>query len=124
MNKRVAVADLLDLKRRLSEDSALHTPSSWDSNISNYSLESSLLDLPAVPEPHEKLGQKHKSDSSFALSELDSLTGSLCHEALKDDTRGSGTTTTSKPAREHTSTAKASLADRCKAAFKHCTARY
>lgn len=95
---------------RLADDSAMPTPSSWDSTLSGYSLESALVDLPAVPDPSEKLGRKLKSENSFGCDELDSMNGSLCQDPAKDEAPAPAIN--SKPARDHSSSAKASLADR------------
>ena len=60
------------------------TPNSWESSLSSYSLESSLIDLPSVPEPPEKSGQRMKSENSFACS-FDSYNDSLGPDISKDD---------------------------------------
>ena len=69
------------------------------------------MDLPAVPEPSEKLGRKLKSENenSFGCSEFDSLNGSLCQELAKDE---APTQAINSKAKDHTSSAKTSLADR------------
>lgn len=76
--------------------------------MSTYSLESALVDLPAVPEPCEKHGRTLKSENSFVCSELDSMNGSLGPDPSRED--HTIPAINSKPAKDHT--AKASLADR------------
>ena len=60
------------------------TPNSWESSLSSYSLESSLVDLPSVPEPLEKSGHRLKSENSFACS-FDSYNDSMGPESSKED---------------------------------------
>lgn len=86
------------------------TPNSWESSLSSYSLESSLVDLPSVPEPPEKSGHRLKSENSFACS-FDSYNDSLCQDSLggREELPARSSKTKSK---DQPSVAKASLADR------------
>ena len=66
------------------ESAKFGTPNSWESSLSSYSLESSLVDLPSVPESQEKSGQRLKSENSFACS-FDSYNDSLGADNSKEE---------------------------------------
>lgn len=85
------------------------TPNSWESSLSSYSLESSLVDLPSVPEPPEKSGHRLKSENSFACS-FDSYNDSLGPDISKEENTRERKGRNSKG--EAPIPVKASLADR------------
>lgn len=90
------------------DSSHFGTPNSWESSLSSYSLESSLVDLPSVPEAPEKSGHRLKSENSFACS-FDSYNDSLGPESSKEDSAKAGK---SRGKGETPVNVKASLADR------------
>lgn len=93
---------------RMLDSSHFGTPNSWESSLSSYSLESSLVDLPSVPEAPEKSGHRLKSENSFACS-FDSYNDSLGPESSKEDSAKAGK---SRGKGETPVNVKASLADR------------
>ena len=90
------------------ESTQFGTPNSWESSLSSYSLESSLVDLPSVPEAPEKSGHRLKSENSFACS-FDSYNDSLGPDSSKEDSARIGK---SRGKGETPVNFKASLADR------------
>jgi len=94
-------------------DNSFPDPSSWESSLSRYSLEDSLVHLPSISEsmsiPMDRQGRKLKSENSFACS-FDSYNDSLCQDSLgREELPARSSKTKSK---EQPSVAKASLADR------------
>lgn len=91
---------------RMLESGQFGTPSSWESSLSSYSLESSLVDLPSAAEPPAERGNL-KSENSFGCS-FDSYDNSMALESSKENS-----TKACKPrAKDPPSNVKASLADR------------
>ena len=93
-------------------DNSPQTPSSWESSLSRYSLEDSLVDIPSLSGsmPMECQGRKLKPENSFACS-FDSYNDSLCQDSLggREELPARSSKTKSK---DQPSVAKASLADR------------